>query len=201
MKKFNKAALYYVGFASPLVLVLFIWGCFVNLNDLHFGSGFLQTLWDILGINLMVWIIVLLYLMIAMAVSGTMRADILARLAGIRERDERESRIAGEASKTVFLSTTAIFVLLLFLSLFNVKIGKKPADAVGPGEKRGYISVGLQFSVTGDRPVSAAAAASKDRIYLDYRGIPLSSTGLLLLLLLWQIGLYHYSAKRSLLSD
>ncbi|MBN1621592.1 MAG: hypothetical protein JW871_03275 [Endomicrobiales bacterium] len=195
MKTFNRVLLRYLIFAFPLVLGLVIWGGFVDLADLSLSSGFIHTLWDIGGINLMVWVCSLLYLIAAMTVSENMRNDMLARIAGIKERDERESLIAGTASRSVFLLTTSILILLLFLSLITVKIGKKPADAVAPGEKRGYISLGLQFSTT--QTQRKDEPSGRDQVFFDYKGIPISNSGLLLFLLLCQIGFYHYSARRS----
>lgn len=195
MKTFNSVVIRYVLYAFPAVLAILVWGSFVDPNQIQFSSAFLMWLWDILGINLMFWIVVTLYLMVSLIASQTLRNDVLMKLARIKERDERESYIAGIASKSTFLSTTAVLICFLFLSFFTVIVAKTPADQVSPGEKRGYVSIGMQLSVI--ETETKTEPQVKDDIFFHYHDIPITKTGLILIFLLWQIGSYHYFARKA----
>lgn len=73
------------------------------------------------------------------------RERAMARLCGLREGDERERAVTGEAARATLLLGLALQSVLLALSLVNVELAYDPA-AKARGEKGGVLSVGLGFS-------------------------------------------------------
>ena len=61
-------------------------------------------------------------------------------------------------------------------------------------EKRGYITLGMKF-----RPIETKKPQGKDLI-INYQDFPMTKTGIILFLILWQMGSYHYLALRELKS-
>ena len=73
------------------------------------------------------------------------RERAMARLCGLREGDERERAVTGEAARSTLLLGLALQSVLLALSLVNVELSYDPA-AKARGEKGGVLSVGMGFS-------------------------------------------------------
>lgn len=72
------------------------------------------------------------------------RERAMARLCGLREGDERERAITGEASRAALLFGLSLQTILLVLSLVSVRLSWDPA--VPKGQKHGLLSVGVGFS-------------------------------------------------------
>jgi len=68
----------------------------------------------------------------------------MARLCGLREGDERERTITGEAARATLLLALSLQAILMVMSLVSVRLSWDPD--VPPGEKRGLLSVGMSFS-------------------------------------------------------
>ncbi len=67
-----------------------------------------------------------LYLSARLVFSGHIRTEILPKLVSFKERDEREALLTGNATKMTFLTTLAILILLLCLSVFQVSFYQGP---------------------------------------------------------------------------
>ena len=74
---------------------------------------------DVVG---MLWVLALLYTGVAFAVRRRFRAELVARLSGLRERDEREVLVTGQAARSTFLFSTALLLGALLLSVFSVSL-------------------------------------------------------------------------------
>jgi Zn-dependent protease with chaperone function len=72
--------------------------------------------------------------------SKALRNSVLARLSGMKERDEREVQIVGSALKSTYLSSMTILLCLLSISFIQVTFSKKYADNLSPVEQRGHQS-------------------------------------------------------------
>lgn len=196
MNKFDKILGRFVIFSVPLVLTLLVWGWISgNPDELSRSEGMTRLLWDTLGWNFMIWILCSLYLVIKMVIKKKFRDIILSKIAGVRERDERESLISGEAAKFSFLSTIAMLFLLLFLSIFTITVAKNPYGLDKSG-KRGYISIGMNFFPF-SKDVPEKKIIDKNLEILTYTGIPLSSSMVIVLILLWQLGSYKFIIRRA----
>lgn len=72
------------------------------------------------------------------------RERALARLCGLREGDERERGVTGEAARSTLLLALSLQVIMLVMSLVSVRLSWDPT--VPKGQKHGMLSVGLAFS-------------------------------------------------------
>ena len=72
------------------------------------------------------------------------RERAMARLCGLREGDERERAVTGEAARSALLLALALQAVLLVMTMVSVRVYR---DTRAPkGEKQGVLSVGLAFS-------------------------------------------------------
>ena len=128
-------------------------------------------------------------------ISGSFRNKVLAKLTCIREGDEREVMLTGKAIKTTFLTSLAILIFLFCLSCFQVSIYRVPPEKA-VGGKTGMVTLGLDFSLLeGSKAVDADKTLQKTDIF-SYTGLPLSSTAVILLLIIWKIISYNFSMQR-----
>lgn len=71
------------------------------------------------------------------------RERAMARLCGLREGDERELAVTGEAARATLLLSMSLQAILLVLCLVSVRVVYDPAAA---GPKKGTLSAGMGFS-------------------------------------------------------
>ncbi|PKN23538.1 MAG: hypothetical protein CVU65_13950 [Deltaproteobacteria bacterium HGW-Deltaproteobacteria-22] len=199
----------YLVLASPLVLAVVVWGAIAAGVEggppPRFASGAVQWAWDLLGIHLLAWLALLLYFFVVLVVSSALRDAVLTRLAGIRERDEREELIVGQAARASWLSTLALLVFLLLLSGLQVQVRELPAHLQKPGA-RGSVSIGYVIQlqpVSSDRQPAVVnrtetgpSVLEPGDVRFSFSGVPLSSSALLLILLCWHVLSFHLFSRR-----
>jgi len=194
MSKIDKIIMYFLISMIPFILILLAWGTIDDPGRLSISEGLTRFFWDFLGWIFMSWILCSLYFVMKMVMKRSFRDPILGKLAGVRERDERESIISGEAAKFSFLSTIAMILFLLFLSIFTVSIGKYPRNLDNHG-KKGYISIGVNFYPFAINSVKKKTVVENLKL-VSYTGIPLSKPGIIILVLLWMLCSYRLSIYR-----
>ena len=195
MNKLDKISLWYIGLAIPFIICLVIWGGVSDATALSLDQTVYGYIWDFLGWIFMIWIVISFYLLTKMVIRPDFREIILKRISGIKERDEREKIISGEAAKFSFLSTLAILFFTLFLSLIQIQIGKYPSEMKKEG-KNGYITIGVNID-----PMAIQKTTVKEENQLEifkYSGFPLSTSLLILIIILWQFGSYKYILRREI---
>ncbi|MBU1248558.1 MAG: hypothetical protein KKB70_07665 [Proteobacteria bacterium] len=194
--------------ASPLVLAVVVWGTFATGPEggpqPRFASPVVQWAWDLLGVHLLVWLATLLYFFVMLVASSALRDAVLTRLAGIRERDEREELIVGQAARAAWLSTLALLVFLLLLSGLQVQVRELPVEQQAPGA-RSEVSIGyvIQLRVVSNRreavlrrPTAESSKQAPAGVRFSFSGVPLSSSALLLILLCWHVLSFHLFSRR-----
>jgi len=197
MNKIDKLSLKYFIFAIPFILFLLIWGATDSPQELSLlTEGWKHYFWDSLGWVFMIWILVALYLLAKLVFSTEFRISLFSNISSIKERDERESQITGDAAKFSMLSTLALLFLFLFLSLFNIKIGKYPDSLPVADGKRGYVTMGANFYPFEQKQKEIEVKEDGQEIF-TYSGVPISNSMLILLLIFWNLGLYHLKVRRS----
>jgi hypothetical protein len=201
MNKFfrlNKLLGKYIIFASPLVIVMLVWSALVhpgNQAPTHrFSSVAVQILWDVLGIHLLVWLAVFLYLFIMLVLSATMREMLLTRLARIKERDEREDFIVGRAARASWLSTLALMMFMLIVSGLHISVSEFPKDEQKPGMRRS-VSIGYGFSLF-QKSAARKSSALKGHSLFSFSGTALSKSALLLVLMIWHLLSFHLFSRK-----
>ena len=140
MKIFKKIVIGYVFYTFPLTFILFLYVLFKNPN---FESAMDSMLGPPVAVQGLIWSLTSLALTISMFFSQALRNSVLAKLSGIKERDEREAQIVGKALKSSYLTSMTILLLLLSVSFVRIEIGRVSNDILEPGELRGYIQFGF----------------------------------------------------------
>lgn len=195
MKKLDSTLLKVFLYGLPLVIVFAVFAYCYSEGVVARGAGYIRFLNNFAGLVITAWMTLTVYLSVRLMVSGPLRDQVIARITFLRERDERESLLTGKATKAAFLTSLAILIFLFCLSCFQVSVYRVPPDKAVDG-KTGFVSLGLGFSLLeSDKQEHRTDAIQKEYLF-DYRGLPLSSETIILLLIIWQIVSYNYSMRR-----
>lgn len=194
---FEKLSYYnlkFVLYTTPIaiitvVLSIYIYKTFGDKN----ADG---VIFDILGIHFILWFLSLILLVSSLTLLKNFREKILCKLIKSEERDERETYIAGKASKSTLLASIAFLVLLFILSITTIRI-EAPTDAARNAGKKGYVSIGFSTSLIKNSMIQKIVQKnepdSKDyKFIIHYNGVPLSQSALILLIMIFYISVYHF---------
>lgn len=191
MNLFKKIVIGFVFYTYPLALVGFlIMGLYEN-GIIPYSTLYAWTL-----MYAAFWTLITFFLTITMFFSKGLRNDVLSKLSGIKERDEREIHIVGNALKSTYLTTMTILLFLLIISLFNIIVGKKSVDSIEPGQPPDYISLHFGFEILDQSAVITEKEGYDE--YFEIDDLPISSSTLIILLILWQIFSYRQISRRLL---
>ena len=197
MKRFDSTLLKVFLYGLPAVVVFAAFSYFYSSGVFNHTIVYIRLLNSLAGLVMALWMTLSLYLSVRLMVSGPFRDLVIARITFMRERDEREVILTGKATRTTFLTTLAILIFLFCLSCFHVSIYKVPQERAVEG-KTGMVSLGLGFSLLEhpkqDKPKPEDIIKKKD--IFTYSGLPVSSTSVILILIVWQIISYNYSIRR-----
>jgi hypothetical protein len=195
MKKWESILLKGFLYGLPILVVYAVFSYSIDWKNVPQSDNFLRTLYDLGGLILGVWMILAVSLSLRLIFSGTFREATLAKLTLIKERDERESFLTGKAAKSTMLASIAILIFLFCLSCFQVYYYTLPPEQVVEGKTKA-ISLGMRLDLFADEAGKAADAAAGGKSLWLYSGLPFSSSSIILGLIIWQIGFYHFSIKR-----
>jgi hypothetical protein len=195
MKRFDTTLLKVFFCGLPVLAVLAGYSYLYSLGEISHDFGCNRIVNGSAGLVFALWMVLSVYLSVRLIVSGPFRDQVIAKITFIRERDEREVILTGKATKITFLTSLAFLILLFFLSCFQVSVYRVPQENAVDG-KTGFITLGFGFDLLQrarqDRP--------EDRIQkkdiFSYRGLPLSSTTIILMLIIWEIVSYNYSMRQ-----
>lgn len=148
--------------------------------------------WDVLGILSILWLAALLYLIFALTFQVQLRDQFYRKILRINENDEREMIITGNTAKKAFIAMTSFLVLMLFLSTFQIYISK-PVIENNVKVKEGRLELGLGFPLT---PKDYKPEEVHSNTVINYKGLPLSSGATVLLILLFQVGIFYYFSRK-----
>lgn len=148
------------------------------------------------------WVLCAAAALVTLVADRGRRERAMARLCGVRENDERERAVTGDAARTTLLLSLAFQVVLLVLTLTTVRL---VYDAAAPkGTPHGTLSVGLKFSSAdqlsafgGTPSRTAPPAAEPGRVVLDRYLLPPAAFPILLALILLQVGAFKAFSRRS----
>ncbi len=195
MKKWESILLKGFLYGLPILVVYAVFSYSIDWKNVPQSDNFLRTLYDLGGLILGVWMILAVSLSLRLLFSGTFREATLAKLTLIKERDERESFLTGRAAKSTMLASIAILIFLFCLSCFQVYYYTLPPEQVVEGKTKA-ISLGMRLDLFADEAGRAADTATGGKSLWSYSGLPFSSSSIILGLIIWQIGFYHFSIKR-----
>ena len=195
MKRWDSLLLKAFLYGLPVVMVSAIFCYFYKSGSFGQAAANLKLLNSLAGLTLGLWMLLSIYLSCRLLVSASLRNKVLARLTFIREADEREAMLTGKATRTTFLTSLAILIFLFCFSCFQVSLYRVPPEKAVDGKTR-MLTLGLGFKLLeSPQPAAADKALQKTDIF-SYTGLPLSSTAVILLLIIWQIISYNYSMQR-----
>ena len=197
MKRFDSTLLKAFLYGLPAMVIFAAFAYCYSTGVVNNSQVYLRLLNTLAGIIIAAWMVLSLYLSVRLMVSGPFRDQVLAKLTFIRERDEREAILTGKATRTTFLTSLAILIFLFCLSCFQVSIYRVPPERAIDG-KTGMVSLGLGFSLLEHPKQDMARDTLETKDIFTYRGLPVSSTTVILLLILWQVISYNYCIRRSM---
>lgn len=180
MNKLNKYLVGYFLIGLPILILIMALDVSQPLYQKSLTDEFYNVLNSLLGIFFGSWILVALYISGCLVASTSFRELIISNLIKIKERDERESYIVGQTAKKIFLSSLAVLILLFVLSTLQVNLQENPI-----GDKKHSLSLGLKFSMWSE-PIQNIQGE-----IFNY-GFPLSSQGVLILIIVWQVLSFYY---------
>ena len=188
---------------DPIMLKVFLWGLpvlgagalFNYIFDTGLAASPMRTVYNASGFAYAFWMLLSIYLGFRLIVSGTFRDRLLSRLTFMRERDEREALLTGRATKTTLMTSLAILIVLFCLSCFQVSFFKLPPEQALNGKTRGF-SLGLKFSLLKNFEANRTDTALRRYDVFSYDGLPVSSSAIILLLIVWQIVSYNCTMRR-----
>jgi len=158
-------------------------------------AGFSKLLNNFMGLVFALWMALSMYLCVRLVVSGPFRDQVIAKITFIRERDEREAILTGKAAKTAMLTSLAFLILLFCLSCFHVSVYRVPPENAVDG-KTGFITLGFGFDLLKHGEQDRPEERIQRQDIFSYRGLPVSGTTVILMLIVWQIIAYNCSMRR-----
>ncbi len=189
MNLFKKIVIGFVFYTFPLTLIGFLIMGLCENGIIRYIDGL-----DLTVVPAVIWTLITFFLTIAMFFSKGLRNDVLSKLSGMKERDEREVQIVGRALKSTYLSTMTILLFLLIISLFNIHIEKRSVEKDDPGKLNNSISVAFDII---DHNNLITKKEGYDE-YFELNDLPVSSSTLIIFLILWQIFSYRYVTRKAL---
>jgi hypothetical protein len=191
--KLHKAVLAYVAWGWPLLLIDGALRAWLGDSD----SGWRALLND----GGFAWILCAAVGLVTLVVDKERRELLTTKLFGIREGDERERSVTGDAARTTLLLSLAFQLVLLVLTLTSVQL---VWNSTAPkGTPHGLLSVGFSFSSArhldvfdAAPPRAPAVPAEPGRVLFDGYVLSPSSFPILLALILLQLAVFKAFSRR-----
>ncbi len=195
MKRFDTILLKVFLYGLPVGAMLAVFGYCYSQGSLDRNNSLVGLVNALSGLFIAAWMVISLYLCFRLTVSEALRDQVISRITFMRERDEREAILTGRATRTTFLITLAMLIFLFFLSCIQVSVYRVPPAQAVDG-KTGMINLGIGFYLLEqDGKIRSSDVLQRDNLFV-YKGLPISSEALLLLLIALQIGSYNDSMRR-----
>lgn len=186
--KAHKAMVWYSVLCSPITVFYVYW--FIKYKE-DVPEGGLLSLVNAFGLA---WVLSLVYLVLALCFYPTFRETILARLAGFKERDEREELVTAAAARGTFLLTLAVQIALLIMSMTSFHLVRNP-------DGHGFLALGIEASSDQlldiySLPAAAAERGAAGAVEIEGHLMPPNITLILLLLILVEVGSFKFFSRR-----
>lgn len=176
----------------PFMIGCMIWSSARSEHEvLQNSSLFIKTAWEIMSWNLMIWFAVLIIFLGVLVAVPSVRDNTLRYLANLKERDEREEYITGKASRAAYISTISLIIFFLFFSLFSLSISRVPKDQLHKENITVSIHIGMNLLDTNKSEI-----VPQGEVLFATKNIMLSSTSILIILLVWQVLIFNYVARK-----
>lgn len=167
-----------------------------NESSIKIMSMIPNIVWHVIGFGFISWFVLLFVFLMGIVAFPKVRERTLRRLANLKERDEREQYITGQASRSAYMSTLGLMLFLLFLSTFNINVYKIQEPM---SEYRYNVSTDFHFSFFNKN--EAPPKIPQDAIIFTSQNIALSSTTMMLILIGWQLLAFNLTARKEQKTD
>jgi len=195
MKRLDSILLKGFLYGLPAFVAFAIFAYFYRLNVIDHAFIYFRLLNSLAGLVIAVWMSLSLFLSIRLMVSEPFRDLVLVKLTFMRERDEREALLTGKATRTTFMTSLAILIFLLFLSCFQISIYQVAPERAVDGQT-GMVSLGIVFNLLEHTINDNSKEIIEKKNIFSYTGLPISSTMVILVLIVWQIISYNISMRK-----
>jgi hypothetical protein len=198
MKKFDECLLKVFLYELPIMMLYFISLFIFDLQMAAQTNVYAKFWYDFGGCVVFgSWMLSSLYLSVRLMISAEFRERILSKLTFLKERDEREFILTGQAAKTTMLTTLAVLIFLFCLSCFQVSVYRVPPEQAIDGKDK-VLSLGFQLDLSNSPQSLSSQSDTATEDIVSYTALPISSSSVILGLIGWQIVSYNYLMHRAM---
>lgn len=190
MKKLDSILLKIFLYELPILILYFISYFVFDLEMAAKSNNYAKAWYDFGGFYIFgSWIFCSIYLSFRLMISDLFRKKILTKITLIKERDEREILLTGQAARATMLTTIAILIFLFCFSCFQFSIYQVPPDIDG---KSKVLSLSFNLDLLENPLKQNLEEVTEKQEILSYTGLPISSASVILGLIIWQVIAYNY---------
>lgn len=186
MNKFIQIIHRYLIIGLPFVIGCILWQTIQPEIADKQSSHFSQILWNVLGINLMLWFAILALLLLLLIIVPQVREKTLRWIANIKERDEREEYITGKAARAAYISTLSLIIFFFAVSVVSLNI-----ERIGSESKK-HLAVSISIDI-GKKPETTS---TNNELLFQSRNLSLPTSTILFILLCWQLLVFNFAARK-----
>ncbi|SDF19498.1 hypothetical protein [Sporomusa acidovorans] len=198
MRKFDEFLLKVFLFELPVLMFYFIFLFIFDLQKAAQTNVYAKVWYDFGGCAVFgSWMLISLYLSVRLMLSAEFREKILSKITFLKERDEREFILTGQAAKTTMLTTLAVLIFLFCLSCFQVSVYRVPPEQAIDGKDK-VLSLGFQLDLSNSPQSHSSQSDANTEDIVSYTALPISSSSVILGLIGWQILSYNYLMHRAM---
>lgn len=184
MNRLNKLILTYIFICLPIGTIIYLFFPSILRSETSRISTLHQWGNALSGLLFSMWILSCSYIGMALIFSKKYREQLLTRITGIKERDEREEIIVGRAARNTFLFNLGLLTFIFIISSFQINVSELPPKKMYEA-KQHDLSLKIDFSL-----LKQQQEDSHQPLLIAY-SLPFSLPGVLLFLLLFQIGSFY----------
>jgi hypothetical protein len=183
MKIFNKIILICFLTSMPLLVIGGFIGSLIPIKTFQY-SGFWTS---VLLVLFILWVLCILYVGVALVASRAFREQLLKKITGIKERDEREEFIVGKAARNTFLFNLGLLIFLFILYLVQINTSVNiPSGKSSFHFALNFIPIETSHNISNDTTTSGSLYKSQ-----------FTTSGILALLIVAQIVSFYFYARRA----
>lgn len=198
MKKFDAILLKVFLYELPILVFYAISIAFFGLEIAAEKNVYAKVWYDFGGLFVFgSWMAVSICISIRLIMSSSFRGNVLSKITFLREQDEREIVLTGQAAKTTMLTTLAILIFLFCLSCFQFSVYRIPPEQAVEGKDR-VLALGLNFKLLDDSQQKGSGEDKEKADIISYSALPISSSTVIIGIIGWQIISYNYLMRRAM---
>jgi hypothetical protein len=197
MKKFDTVLLKAFLYELPILVLYFI-SLIFDLEKAANTSTYAKVWYEFGGCVVFgSWMVISLLLSFRLMMSAEFRERVLSKITFLKERDEREIILTGQAAKTTMLTTLAVLIFLFCLSCFQVSVYRVPPEQVIDG-KNNVLALNLNFDLINISQCKISPDDTDRQDIVSYTGLPIPNSSIIIGLICWQIIAYNYLMRRAM---